>query len=74
MKDANNKNKSLKAKIYYMALKKIYYNVFFLASLLKISRRKDTNDVTVMLEYTKDVIELVCTDSNKRYYYSSMVN
>lgn len=71
MEDANNKNKNLKAKIYYiLALKTIlFYNVFILAFFLLILRKKDIDDVITLIKYIKDNIKLVYVDSYKQYCY-----
>ena len=66
-KDANNKDKDLKAKIYYIAVKTILQRIY--PSLTSIKLRKgDINNVLALLEH-KDGIELVCADSYKRRCY-----
>ena len=67
-KDANNKDKDLKAKIYYMALKTILQRTYpsFLSDELK---KWDTNDIVALLEH-KDGIELVCANGYKKHFYS----
>lgn len=67
-KNKNNEDRDQKAKIYYISLK-LYYSVCILASLLLILRKKDTNYVIVLLDYTKDSIKLIFVNSDKRYFF-----
>lgn len=69
LEDANNKNKDLKAKIYHIALKTIlqYTSPSFSSIDFK---KKDADDVIALFKYTKDGIELVCTNDYKRRCYS----
>ena len=66
-KDANNKDKDVKAKIYHMALKTMLQRTY--PSLPSVElRKRDTNDIEALLEH-KDGIELVCANGYKRRCY-----
>lgn len=61
LKDSNNKNKNLNAKIYHIVLKTILHHCYF--NLLPLTlRKKNLNYILAMLEHKKG-IELVYTDS-----------
>ena len=65
--DANNKNKDLKAKIYYMALKTILQRIYPSFPYVEL-RKRDRNDIAALLKH-KDGIKLICAKGYKRRYY-----
>ena len=67
LEDANNKDKDLKAKIYYPALKIILQRIYPSLSFVEL-RKEDNNNVATLLEH-KDGIKLVCADGYKRRCY-----
>ena len=63
-KDANNKNKDLKAKIYYMALKTMLYYTYPSFPSIKL-RIEDTNDIAALFEHKNDIKLDVCRQLQK---------
>ena len=48
---------------------KLYYSIFIPAIFILILKKWDVDNITILLEYTKESIELVYANSYKRYYY-----
>lgn len=67
LEDANNTDKNLKAKIYYMALKTMLQHTYYSLSSLTL-RNEDTEDIVALFDY-KDGIDLMSTDGYKKLYY-----
>ena len=67
LENANNKNKDLKVKMYYMALKTMLQRTYPSLSSVELGKR-DTNNIAILLKH-KDSIELVCADGYKRRCY-----
>lgn len=64
LENANNRNNNLKIKIYYIILKTILQHIYLLLTL----RKKNTNNVSILLEY-KNNIKLIYINSYKKCYY-----
>ena len=71
-KDANNKDKSLKAKIYHIVLKTMLQRIYPSLPSIQLKKR-DTNDNAALLKH-KDIIELVCVKGYKRRCYSVLAD
>lgn len=72
LKDANNKNKDLKIKIYYMVFKTILQNIypsFFFVDFKKVN----SINIVILLKY-KDNIELVYTNGYEKHCYFIPIN
>ena len=67
--DANHKNKDLKAKIYYIALKAILQHIYSYLFFNVLKKMRHWEYFIAFLESGEEHIEIVYADGYKRGYY-----